>query len=160
MIIGITRNTKIEHIVRPTLESIAYQTKDAIEAMERDMNTSIKELRVDECAAKNNWLVRLQADILGKRVIRPVVFETTALGAAYLAGLAIGYWEDLRELLMLWRVDKFLNHEYLVIQEKNYIRDGNAQWKEVWMGEKIRGIIDDYLPTLKRYLGLFLFLFH
>ena len=62
MIIGITRGTKIEHIVRPTLESIAYQTRDAIEAMERDMNTSIKELRIDEGAAKNNWLMQLQAD--------------------------------------------------------------------------------------------------
>jgi len=106
LIIGITRSTKIEHIVRATLESIAYQTRDAIEAMERDMNTSIKELRVDGGAAKNNWLMQFQADILGKRVIRPVIFETTALGAAYLAGLAIGYWENLKEISMLWRVDK------------------------------------------------------
>ena len=86
---------------------------------------------------------------LGKRIIRPVIFETTALGAAYLAGLAIGYWEDLMEISLLWGVDKFLNQEYLVIQEKNYIRDGNSRWKEVWDGRKIRGIIDDYLPTLK-----------
>ena len=106
LIIGITRSTRIEHIIRATLESIAYQTRDVVEAMEKDMNFLIKEIRVDGGAAKNDWLMQFQADILDRKVIRPVVFETTALGAAYLAGLAIGYWESIEEIRKLWRVDK------------------------------------------------------
>lgn len=106
IIIGLTRSTKKEHIIRAVLESIAYQTRDAVEAMERDIGAEITELRVDGGAAKNNWLMQFQADILGKRVIRPVIFETTALGAAYLAGLAIGYWESISEITELWRIDK------------------------------------------------------
>ena len=88
------------------MESIAYQTRDVVEAMEKDMNFLIKEIRVDGGAAKNDWLMQFQADILDRKVIRPVVFETTALGAAYLAGLAIGYWESIEEIRKLWRVDK------------------------------------------------------
>ncbi|MHA1616594.1 MAG: glycerol kinase GlpK [Candidatus Njordarchaeales archaeon] len=106
LIIGITRRTGIEHIARAALESIAYQTRDVIEAMERDAGIEIKELRVDGGAAKNDWLMQFQADILGKRIIRPVIFETTALGAAYLAGLAVDYWESVEEIKKLWRVEK------------------------------------------------------
>mgnify|MGYP000277023888 CR=1 FL=1 len=121
LIIGITRSTRIEHIIRATLESIAYQTRDVVEAMEKDMNFLIKEIRVDGGAAKNDWLMQFQADILDRKVIRPVVFETTALGAAYLAGLAIGYWESISEITELWRVDKVFEPSMSEVQrEKLY----------------------------------------
>ncbi|NJE07317.1 glycerol kinase GlpK [Thermococcus sp. M39] len=104
LIIGITRGTTREHFARATLEAIAYLTKDVIDEMEKEV--PIKELRVDGGATKNNFLMQFQADILGKTVIRPVVQETTALGAAYLAGLAVGYWESLEEIGELWKVEK------------------------------------------------------
>ncbi|ADT83203.1 glycerol kinase GlpK [Thermococcus barophilus] len=104
LIIGITRGTTREHFARATLEAIAYLTKDVIGEMEKEV--PIKELRVDGGATKNNFLMQFQADILGKTVIRPVVQETTALGAAYLAGLAVGYWESLEEIGELWKVEK------------------------------------------------------
>ncbi|MBO8175382.1 MAG: glycerol kinase GlpK [Thermococcus sp.] len=104
LIIGITRGTTREHLARATLEAIAYLTKDVIDEMEKEV--PIKELRVDGGATKNNFLMQFQADILGKTVIRPVVQETTALGAAYLAGLAVGYWESLEEIRELWKVEK------------------------------------------------------
>ena len=104
LIIGITRGTTREHFARATLEAIAYLTKDVVDEMEKEV--PIKELRVDGGATKNNFLMQFQADILGKTVIRPVVQETTALGAAYLAGLAVGYWESLEEIGELWKVEK------------------------------------------------------
>ncbi|AHF79704.1 glycerol kinase GlpK [Thermococcus paralvinellae] len=104
LIIGITRGTTREHLARATLEAIAYLTKDVIDDMEKEV--SIKELRVDGGATKNNFLMQFQADILGKMVIRPVVQETTALGAAYLAGLAVNYWESLEEIRDLWKVER------------------------------------------------------
>ncbi len=121
LIIGLTRSTRKEHIVRAVLESIAYQTRDVIEVMEKDMNVPITELRVDGGAARNNWLMQFQADILGKKVIRPIIFETTALGAAYLAGLAINYWESIEEIAKLWRVDKIFEPKMSEVErEKLY----------------------------------------
>ncbi|WP_456367856.1 glycerol kinase GlpK [Thermococcus sp.] len=104
LIIGITRGTGREHLARATLEAIAYLTRDVIEEMEKLVG--IKELRVDGGATSNDFLMQFQADILNRRVVRPVVKETTALGAAYLAGLAVGYWESLEEISELWKVEK------------------------------------------------------
>ncbi|ASJ05367.1 glycerol kinase GlpK [Thermococcus barossii] len=104
LIIGITRGTGREHLARATLEAIAYLTRDVIEEMERLVG--IKELRVDGGATANDFLMEFQADILGKRVIRPVVKETTALGAAYLAGLAVDYWDGMEEIKDLWRAER------------------------------------------------------
>ena len=104
LIIGITRGTGREHLARATLEAIAYLTRDVIEEMEKLVG--IKELRVDGGATSNDFLMGFQADILNRRVVRPVVKETTALGAAYLAGLAVDYWESLDEIENLWRAER------------------------------------------------------
>ena len=104
LIIGITRGTGREHLARATLEAIAYLTRDVIEEMEKLVG--IKELRVDGGATANDFLMKFQADILNRRVVRPVVKETTALGAAYLAGLAVDYWESLDEIKRLWKAER------------------------------------------------------
>ncbi|UCD86014.1 MAG: glycerol kinase GlpK [Deltaproteobacteria bacterium] len=98
LIVGLTRGTKREHIVRAALESLAYQTKDVIEVMQRESGIKLKELKVDGGAARNDFLLQFQADILNKKVRRPKNVETTALGAAYLAGLATGYWHKKEEI--------------------------------------------------------------
>ena len=103
---GITRSTERAHIVRAALESIAYQTRDLVEAMEADSGERLSELRVDGGAAHNDLLMQFQADLLGVPVVRPQVTETTALGAAFLAGLAVGFWQDEAELAALWRADR------------------------------------------------------
>ena len=103
---GITRGTKAGHIVRATLEGIAFQTMDIVNAMQKDAGITLKELKVDGGASRNNLLMQFQADILGTSVIRPQVTETTALGAAYLAGLATGYWGSIEEIRSLWAIDK------------------------------------------------------
>jgi glycerol kinase len=105
-IVGMTRGTRKEHIVRATLESIAYQTRDVAEAMEADSGVETTSLRVDGGAVKNNFLCQLQADIIQTGIVRPEVDETTALGAAYAAGLAVDYWDDLAELRSNWQVDR------------------------------------------------------
>ncbi|RCW51355.1 MULTISPECIES: glycerol kinase GlpK [unclassified Halanaerobium] len=105
-IVGLTRGSSKEHLIRATLESIAYQTRDVLEAMEADSGIELKTLRVDGGAAMNDFLMEFQADILGVEVERPVINETTALGAAYLAGLAVGYWDNLDELVAKWDRDK------------------------------------------------------
>lgn len=97
-IFGLTRGANSNHIIRATLESIAYQTRDVLEAMQQDANTRLQTLRVDGGAVANNFLMQFQADILGTRVERPEVREVTAMGAAYLAGLAVGFWSDLTEV--------------------------------------------------------------
>ncbi len=97
-ILGITRGTKREHIIRATLESIAYQTVDVMEAMRSDSGQAIRQLRVDGGAVANDFLMQFQSDVLGMEVNRPVVKETTALGAAFLAGLAVGFWKDESQL--------------------------------------------------------------
>lgn len=106
MIIGITRGTTRAHIARAVLEAIAYQTRDVIEIMEKESQIKITELRADGGAAKNDFLMQFQADILNKKVLRPRILETTALGAAYLAGLAVDYWEGIGELENLWTPER------------------------------------------------------
>jgi glycerol kinase len=103
---GMTRGTNKAHIARAALESIAYQTYDVLKAMEADSGISIKELRVDGGATANNLLMQFQSDILQVPVIRPTVYETTALGAAYLAGLATGYWSSVEDIQQQWQVDR------------------------------------------------------
>ncbi|WP_416839725.1 glycerol kinase GlpK [Haloferax sp. DFSO52] len=105
-IVGMTRGTRREHIVRATLEAIAFQTRDVAEAMVEDSDIDLSNLRVDGGAVKNNFLCQLQANILDTEIVRPEVDETTALGAAYAAGLAVGYWETLDELRANWQVDR------------------------------------------------------
>lgn len=110
-IIGITRGTKKSHIVRATLDSMAYQTKDVLGAMEADSGIKLASLKVDGGAVANNMLMQFQADILGVPVDRPQVIETTALGAAYLAGLAVGVWDNKDELKASWKLQNRFNPE-------------------------------------------------
>jgi glycerol kinase len=104
-IVGLTRGANRNHIIRATLESVAYQSRDLIDAMEDDSNIKLAALKVDGGAVKNNFLMQFQSDILGTDVLRPVVTETTALGAAYLAGLAVGFWESKEEIRNRWQVE-------------------------------------------------------
>ncbi|MEK6265957.1 MAG: glycerol kinase GlpK, partial [Clostridium sp.] len=101
-IVGLTRGAKKEHLIRATLESIAYQTNDVLKAMQEDSGIELKALKVDGGACANNFLMQFQADILGVQVDRPEIIETTALGAAYLAGLAVGYWKDKEDVCSNW----------------------------------------------------------
>jgi glycerol kinase len=105
-IVGITRGTSSAHIARAALESIAFQSYDLLKAMEGDAGIPIAELRVDGGATHNNMLMQFQSDIVNTKVVRPTIVETTALGAAYLAGLAVGFWKDIEELRSKWQVDK------------------------------------------------------
>ncbi|HIB84690.1 MAG TPA: glycerol kinase GlpK [Chromatiaceae bacterium] len=105
-IFGLTRGSGKEQVTRATLESIAYQTKDVLMAMEADSKIQLKDLHVDGGATANNYLMQFQADILGVPVERPVVTETTALGAAYLAGLAVGFWKDKNDIANNWQIDQ------------------------------------------------------
>ena len=105
-IVGITRGTTSAHIARAALESIAFQSYDLLKAMEADAGIPIAELRVDGGATHNNMLMQFQSDIVGTKVVRPTMVETTALGAAYLAGLAVGFWKDVEELSIKWQVDQ------------------------------------------------------
>jgi glycerol kinase len=105
-IVGLTRGSTASHIARAALESIAYQTMDVLKAMEADSGISIKELRVDGGATANDLLMQFQSDILNTKVLRPKVTETTALGAAYLAGLAVGYWASIDDIQQQWQIDK------------------------------------------------------
>lgn len=105
-ILGITRGTTAGHIARAALEGIVFEVADLVSAMEEDAGAGLKELRVDGGAAANDLLMQFQADILGVPVVRPTVLETTALGAAYMAGLAVGYWGSVEEIAAQWRVDK------------------------------------------------------
>jgi glycerol kinase len=106
VICGITRGTTAAHIARAALEGIAFQTMDIVHAMEKDAGVPLAELKVDGGASRNNLMMQFQADILGARVVRPKVTETTALGAAYLAGLAVGYWSSLEEIKAQWQVER------------------------------------------------------
>lgn len=105
-ITGLTRGSTAAHIARAALEGIAFQTMDIVKAMERDAGVSLKELKVDGGASRNNLLMQFQSDILGTSVIRPCVTETTALGAAYLAGLAVGFWDSLDTVRRQWQAER------------------------------------------------------
>ncbi|MDQ3015899.1 MAG: FGGY-family carbohydrate kinase, partial [Bacteroidota bacterium] len=105
-IFGLTRGSTHAHLAKAVLDSIAYQSYDVLKAMESDAQIEIKELRVDGGATVNDKLMQFQSDILKKDVIRPMITETTALGAAYLAGLAIGFWDSIETIQSQWQADK------------------------------------------------------
>lgn len=123
-IVGLTRGVGREHIIRATLESIAYQTRDVLEAMEEDSSIKLKVLKVDGGATANDFLMQFQANILGVPVDRPSTVETTALGAAYLAGLAVGFWNDKNEILNNWslerRFDAYYNQDVRDLKYKGW----------------------------------------
>ncbi|MDX8362111.1 glycerol kinase GlpK [Cytobacillus sp. IB215316] len=125
-VFGLTRGTEKEHFVRATLESLAYQTKDVLTAMESDANISLKTLRVDGGAVKNDFLMQFQSDMLDVPVERPIINETTALGAAYLAGLAVGFWESQDEIAKQWNIDTTFDNT-MDEQQRNSLYDG---WKK------------------------------
>jgi glycerol kinase len=109
--IGITRDTGKNHMVRAALEAIAYQSYDLLKCMESDTKTDLKVLRVDGGATANNFLCQFQADILQLDVSRPKIIETTAMGAAFLAGLAVGVWKDLDHITQMWQEDQRFSPE-------------------------------------------------
>ncbi|WP_035292756.1 glycerol kinase GlpK [Clostridium sp. KNHs214] len=122
-VVGLTRGTRKEHFIRATLESIAYQTYDILKAMQEDSGIKLKELKVDGGACANNFLMQFQSDILDVSVHRPMVTETTALGAAYLAGLATGYWQDKEDISTNWAVSKIFNPVMIEKRREKLLKD-------------------------------------
>jgi len=122
-IYGITRGTRKEHIVRAALESICYQTRDVVDLMRDETGLNLKDLKVDGGAVVNDFLCQFQADILGVNVTRPKIIETTSQGAAYLAGLAIGYWKSTDELTKYWRKDKTFSRRMDGRQAESYYKE-------------------------------------
>ena len=131
-IVGITRGTGSGHIARAAVESIAYQVADLLDAMRADSGIALKELRVDGGAATNDLLMQFQADLLGVPVVRPAVTETTALGAAYLAGLAVDYWPSLEAITGQWRVDRRFEPQ----MAPDRARELRARWTEALQRSK------------------------
>ena len=125
-IYGLSRGSTAAHIARAALEGIAFQTMDIVNAMQRDAGVTLKELKVDGGASRNNLLMQFQADILGTSVIRPIVTETTALGAAYLAGLAVGYWESIDHIKSQWGVEM----EFKPEAAQETVADLKAGWAD------------------------------
>jgi glycerol kinase len=124
IIVGLTRNTTVSHVARAALDAMAFQTRDVLEAMQKDAGIELATLKVDGGAAANNLLLQFQADVLGVPVRRPVVAETTALGAAYLAGLAVGYWKDTDDVVRNWALDR----EFTPAMEKDKRDRAYARW--------------------------------
>jgi glycerol kinase len=110
-LVGMTRGTSRAHIARAALEGIALQAADVLEAMQSDSGLALSQLRVDGGASANNLLMQIQADVLGIRVVRPKNAESTAMGAAYLAGLAVGYWSDVESIGRQWQIDRIFDPE-------------------------------------------------
>lgn len=125
-IYGITRGVKAAHLVRAALEAMCYQTKDVLLAMQKDSGLKIKNLKVDGGAAANNFLCQFQSDILGVNVIRPKIIESTSLGTAYLAGLAVGYWKDAHDIKKYWRKDRVFSPKMPASQAGRYYQDWMA----------------------------------
>lgn len=139
LIIGITRGTKKSHIVRATLDSMAYQTKDVLSAMEADSGIKLASLKVDGGAVANNMLMQFQADILGVPVDRPQVIETTALGAAYLAGLAVGIWKSKEELRHSWKLQNRFEPEMAPEKVAGYYKGWRKAVKHAmhWLDDEV-----------------------
>ena len=117
-LVGLTRGSTAAHLARATLESIAYQTADILDAMQADSGIALKELRVDGGATRSDLLMQFQADILNVPVIRPRLLESTAMGAAYLAGLAVGYWQNAAELDAQWKPDRVFEPKMAQIERE------------------------------------------
>ena len=125
-IVGMTRGTTHAHIARAALEAIAFQSAELLEAMQKDSGSPLKELRVDGGASNNNLMMQFQADILGVPVVRPQVTETTALGAAYLAGLAVGYWQSEEEIASQWQEERRFEPQMEAAERERLMR----RWKQ------------------------------
>jgi len=125
-IIGLTRDTSAAHIARAALEGVAYQVADLLDAMHADTGKRLKELRVDGGASQSAFLMQFQADVLQIPVVRPAVTETTALGAAYLAGLALGFWKNLESLAQQWRVEKVFEPKL----PRSHVDELRSRWNE------------------------------
>ena len=123
MIVGLTRSTSKAQLIRAALEAIAYQTADVCKAMEKDSGLSLKSIQVDGGASRNNFLMQFQSDISGTVVIRPACVETTALGAAFLAGLAVGFWESREEIKALWSVEALFRPEITAEKRQALLTD-------------------------------------
>jgi len=136
-IVGLTRGTNKNHIIRASLESIAYQTRDVLDAMQVDSGINLQKLKVDGGAVANNFLMQFQSDILSVPVERPQITETTALGAAYLAGLAVGFWKDKNEIAEKWKCNKEFNPNMDSEIKENYYKGWkkaigrSEKWEEV-----------------------------
>lgn len=139
-IFGLTRGTNRAHIARAALESIAFQTYDVLKAMESDSGIRVKELRVDGGATANNLLMQFQSDVLGIPIVRPKISETTALGVAYLAGLAIGYWNGFEDIINQWKIDKKFepNAESNEIQKKIFFWNKAIEHSKFWLNEELK----------------------
>lgn len=137
-LVGLTRGTTGAHIARAALESIAFQTLDVLESMRRDAASEIIELRVDGGASVNDMLMQFQSDILGTKVVRPVITETTALGSAYLAGLATGFWTSIDEIKEQWRVEKEFHRMMNLSETKQLISNWHRAVKTAvyWASEE------------------------
>lgn len=136
-IVGLTRGSTAGHIARAALQSIAYQTMDVLKAMEADAGVPIRELRVDGGATANDLLMQFQANLLNCKVIRPNVVETTALGAAYLAGLTVGYWKNREEIQQLWQAEK----EFIPAADTTKIQNGIKGWKKAVQAAQVNSDI-------------------
>tara|TARA_B110001454_G_scaffold200037_1_gene205320 strand:- start:90 stop:779 length:690 start_codon:yes stop_codon:yes gene_type:complete len=121
---GLTRGSTDAHIARASIESIAFQTMDVLKAMEADSGISIKELRVDGGATVNNTLMQFQADVLNTKTVRPKVVETTAIGVAFLAGLAVGYWKNPEEIQNIWQI----NTSFKPTKSRDKVEKGIKGW--------------------------------
>ena len=138
-IVGITRGVNKYHIIRATLDSICYQVNDVIQAMEADSGIQLTALKVDGGASANNYLMQTQADISNAPVNRPICVETTAMGAAYLAGLAVGYWKDKETIRNNWKIDRTFVPNIDEEERKNRIKG----WKKAvkcsygWAAENV-----------------------
>jgi glycerol kinase len=124
--VGITRGTTRAHLARAALDSMAYQTRDVLDAMQQDASVKLTTLKVDGGASANNLLMQFQADLLGVNIQRPVVQETTALGAAYLAGLAVGFWKDETDVTHNWALDR----EFTPAMERLEADKLQKRWKD------------------------------
>ena len=133
---GLTRGTTKEHFIRAAVESLAYQSADVLYAMQNDANIALTELRTDGGAISNNFLAQFQADILGVDVLRCEVNETTALGAAYLAGLAVGFWKSREEIAEYWALERKFEPK-MGEKQRNELYDGWKQAVEATMGFRV-----------------------
>ena len=139
-LVGMSRGTTASHIARAAVESMAFQTMDVLKAMEADSGIDIAELRVDGGATANDFLMQFQSNLLGCKVIRPEIVETTALGAAYLAGLAVGYWHSIEEIQQLWAVEKTFSPK----KTEDSVKHEVAEWKRAvdtakyWADHKVK----------------------
>lgn len=137
-IVGITRGVNKYHIIRATLESLAYQVNDVIEAMKADSGITLSSLKVDGGASANNFLMQFQADVIDAPVHRPVCVETTAMGAAYLAGLAVGYWQSKEEVIKNWQIDRVFKPEMEEARRKASLAGWSkaVKWSYGWAKEE------------------------